>query len=276
MSDPKAPETNSSVDAIGKAITYQLPGIIKAYNSQIVPTEQAKVDASRVVSPQYSQLLSDLYKTYAPQLAQAGTNVDTQNRTANANTTANILGDQGAKTAAAYTSIEQQNNPEYYKTRALEGNKLSELLSSINLNNPNPEAERLINQENSRSGQLGNSSNTNTVANALNFGSAKAQRQSTLSNAISTATQFLQPSNNQAAQVAYGASAAPSTTNAAGNAISQFSGVTPTGQTTYDTGNNVLGAASSAQNTAMGINANRRDVIDRLNSTISPSAMPSC
>lgn len=263
MADDKAPNPNTSVDLEGKAITAQLPGIIKAYSGQILPLEQAKLGASQAVSPAYSQLMTDLYKNYAPQLAGVGSQIDQANRQANATGTTNILGDQGAKAASTYTGIDQANNPEYYKTRALESDKLGQLLNSINLNNPNPEAERLINQENQRSGNIANSNATKTLGNALSFGDQLSKRQSTLSNALGQATSFLQPSQNQSANVAAGIASAPSTAGGAANSLTQFQGVTPTGQDALNVGNNLLGAASASQLSAMNVNANRRDTLDR-------------
>lgn len=265
MADDKAPNPNTSVDLEGKAINAQLPGIIKAFGSQILPWEQSKLAATQAVSPAYSQLMTDLYKQYAPQLANTGNQIDTENRNSNATTTANILADQGAKAAGTYTSIDQANNPEYYKTRQLESDKLAQLLNSVNLNNANPEAERYINQENQRSGNVANSNATKTLSNALSFGNQMSNRQATLSNAIGQATQFLTPSKNQAASVGASVAGAPSTAGGAANSLTQFAGVTPTGSDTLATGNNVLGAASGAQLAAMNVNANRRDTLDRVN-----------
>lgn len=265
MSDSAAPTAVESTHESLQALSQYFPGLMAAYQQQIAPTEQAKLSASQQVSPQYAALLNQLYQNYAPGLAKTGSDIEQQNRLAQAATDASILKGPGADLARTYSGIDKELNPEYYKTRAAASDKLGQLLSSIDLNKPDVEAERLIGQENARTGNLGNTSNTNTVGNALQFGQAKATRQNALSNAIGQATQFLQPSSN--------ASFNPATTilnrPTSNTGLSQFGGVTPSGNEAFASGNNFLNTIGGFQNQASQINANRRDVLDRLNETTS-------
>lgn len=265
MSDSHAPTTNETTAEMIQAMTQYMPGYMAAMNKEVLPQAQADLAAAQATSPAMQQLTADLYKTYAPQFASVGRDIDTANRLQGAKTDAEILKGSGKDLARTYKEIDTELNPEYYKTRAAAGSGLEQLLGSINLNDANPEAERLINQENVRTGNLGNNSATNTVANALSFGSALNERRSQLSNAINTASAFLQPASNASFNPATAALNRPTSNTG----LSQFTGVNqPSGQA-YQSGNNLANNIAANQQTQMGINANRRDVLDRLNESTS-------
>jgi hypothetical protein len=259
--DNEAPTAVESTHESLQAMQQNLPALMQLYRNEIAPIEQAKLGASQGVSEAYQQLLADIYKKTAPQLAQTGRDIDTANRLNNANIDAQILAGPGKQLAQSYSEIDKQLNPEYYKTREATSGKLQTLLNSINLDAPNIEAERLINQENVRSGNQGNASQTNTVANALQFGNENTKRQATLSNAINTATGFMQGSSN--------AQFNPATTilnrPTSNTGVSQFGGVQQAGDQAFNSGGGLLNAISGFQNNAMQINANRRDIMDRTN-----------
>ena len=263
--DSPAPTAQESTASTIQALASNLPALMQAYSKEVGPTAQAQYNSQAQTSPEYAQLMSQLYKQYAPDLAKTGSEIDNSTRLASAKTDADILKGSGADLARTYSGIDRELNPEYYKTRELESSKLGELLGSINLNDSNPEAERLINQENARSGNTGNTSATNTVSNALDFGNAKLARTQTLSNAIGQATNFLQPSSN--------AQFNPATTilnrPTSNTGTSQFTGITPQSNTAYSAGEGLLNNVAGFQNTAANINANRRDVVDRMNEVTS-------
>lgn len=261
MGDPAAPSAPESTRETLEAMRQNLPALMQLYRSEIQPTEEAKLGASQKVSGAYQQLMADIYKNIAPQLAETGRSVDSGNRLAAAQTDAQILEGPGRALAKTYKSIDQELNPEYYKTRENAANKLASLLDANDLNRPNIEAERLVNQENVRSGNQGAGSQTNTVANALQFGNEGLKRQGALSNAINTATSFLQPASN--------AQFNPATTilnrPTSNTGVSQFGGVQQAGNEAFSSGGGLLNSVAGFQNNAMQINANRRDVIDRIN-----------
>lgn len=263
MSDNKAPSAQESTSDVLGAFTQYLPGLMQAYRSEVLPTEQANLDASKSISPQYQQLMSDLFKQFGPQLAETGSNIDTQTRKASAATDADILNTSGRDLAKTYKEIDTELNPEYYKTRADAGGKLAELLGSINLDDASPEAERLVNQENIRSGNISTPSATNTVGNALSFGKEKSDRRSQLGNAINVASSFLTPSSNAQFNPATAALNRPTSNTG----ISQFGGVTKAGDQAYTAGSGFLNNISGFQDNATQVNANRRDILDRLNET---------
>lgn len=190
-----APTAGESASDIFSAMYNYYPGLAQVYRDQLLPTAQAELKTSQAVSPAFQQLMTDLYRDQGPQLAQIGQGIDRSNRLAAAQTDADIIAGPGATTARSYQALDRELNPEFYATRAAGAGKLSELLGSINLSDPNPEAERLISQEAARSGNMASPSQTNTVANAISFGEAANNRRTNLTAAINAATNFLQPSS---------------------------------------------------------------------------------
>lgn len=260
MGDRPAPSTQESTADILKALTNNLPSLVSAYDQQAAPIANTELAVAQGVSPAYAELLNNLYKSYGPSLAQTGTQVENINRTGAAQTDLDILRGSGGDLAREAVKIDKELNPEYYATRQAEAGKLGDLLSSINLNNPNPEAERLVNQENIRSGTLNTPSTTNTVSNAISFGNEAQKRRDALTTALNAATNFLAPSQGQFNPVVTALNR-PST-NAGAN---QFAGVqNPTLGSSANIGSNFLGNISSLKGQENQINANRRDALDRV------------
>lgn len=266
FNDPPAKAVGESTkDTIG-ALVQGLPSLMQAINAQTGPSSKSDLSAATETSPGYAQLLQKLFSTYAPELAKTGSAIDNQTRLAQAQTDSDILKGPGTEMATTTQALDKQLNPEYYNTRSTESGKIAELLNSINLNNANPEAERLVNQENQRSGNTGNTNATNTVSNALSFGNENAKRTATLSSAINAATQFLQPAqNNNALNVA----TASTSKSAPTTGVSQFAGVSPTSTAGQTTGNSLLAGANSLEANAQNINANRKTLLDATTSVIS-------
>jgi hypothetical protein len=259
--DERPNTANVSAERSMQALYAYLPQIMEAYNAQAVPTEVAKLQAAQATSPAYNELLYNIYKNYAPKMAEAGSSIDRQNRIAQAKTDEDILNTSGRNLAKIYKDIDKETNPEYYKVRENTSNKLIDLLGSVNINDATPEAERLVNQESVRSGNIATPSATSTVSNALQFGNERMKRVNALSEAIGRATDFIQPSQNTQFNAATTALNKPTSNTG----LSEFGGVNKAGGENYASGNNYLNAISGFQNNAMQINANRRDVIDRIN-----------
>lgn len=268
-SDDRAPSTQESTADVIKASTANMPAFMQAMIKELGPTERGKLAAAQDVSPAWAKLTSDLYRQFAPGMAQTGSEIDRANRLSAGRTDAEILGTSGRDLSRIYKEIDTELNPEYYATRKAGADSIASLLKSINLDDASPEAERLINQENIRTGNVGNNSATNTVANALSFGSEMSGRRAQLSNAINTASAFLQPSSNSAFNPATAALSRPT-----GNTgLSEFSGVTKAGGEAFGAGQGLLGQIGGIKQAEMGINANRRDTLDRINETM--SSLPS-
>lgn len=265
MSDNYAPPAGESTAETMAALTQYLPGYMKVLNQEVLPQSLAELEAAQNISPKYQRLVTDLYKQFAPELAQTGSEVDRTTRLNTAKTDAEILAGSGKDLAKAYTEIDREQNPEYYDVRAKAASSLSDVLNSLNLSNPDPEAERLVAQESQRTGAASVPSNASTVANAMNFGSIKQGRISNLTNAINSASAFLQPASNAQFNPATAALNRP--VSSAGT--SQFGGITNPNQTAYNQGSNLMGTIAGFQSQANDINANRRDVLDRVNESVS-------
>ena len=248
MGDGAAPSVTGSMNRMTTAVEKFLPMWSDLVRGQILPTESAIAEAAMQYSPQYNQLQSDLASQYLDDLyrSQAEASVGTD---------ADMLRNYGAQMASAARAAEQAYDPAYDRVRGQSIDKLGELMGSIDLNNASPEAERMISQENQRSGTANQPSATNTVANALSFGKEMDNRRNQLSQAISVATQFL-PSvkagtfNPSAAILGRGQN-------------NMFMGVQPPSQNSFQMGQDVLNSATQLQNTKVsGDAANQEHVSD--------------
>src|ERR1044071_1933013 len=163
------PDQPSSVGGyagnIAPAYSGILPTVSGGISSTIPDLAKGELGGVSALSPGYNQLLANLFAQYGPQLAKTGSDIENISRKGAANTDLGILSGAGGLAARQGETLSRELNPEFYKTRAETSNKLSELLGSINLNNANPEAERLVSQEAERSGNLATPSATGTVAN---------------------------------------------------------------------------------------------------------------
>ena len=264
---PDVPSAGESASDMFSAIYDYYPLLSRVFREDMPKMAQAELQTAQQVSPAYQQLATDLYKQFGPQLAQVGQGIDASNRLAAANADVNILQGPGKQLAQTYKEIDQGLNPEYYQVREQNANKLEELLGSINLNDANPEAERLISQENARSGNLSTPSATGTVSNALSFGDAMNGRRAALSSAINAATSFLQPASSASAfNPATTALQRPTSNTGA----SEFAGVnSQAGQSALTQGQNYtnqIGTLQQGRNQAL---ANQRDALDRVHEGLS-------
>ena len=272
MGDPRAQTAQYQSGAAASSLTNVLPSILQAITGSTPALAQSTLAGAQGVSPGYNQLLTNLYQQFAPQLAKTGSQVENISRTGAANTDVNILGGAGGAAAKQGEALNRQFNPEFYKTRSAASGKLGELLSSINLGNANPEAERLVGQESARTGNLASPSATGTVANALSFGNELQKRRNALGQALGTASGFLPASQSQFGQnIALGSIGRPATNTG----LNQFAGVQGAGLGTQAQGlasGIYSGNLGAAQNTA-NIEANRRDILDRVqeSAAVSPN-----
>lgn len=266
MSSPNAPSAGESTEqSLGAVIKY-LPAFQELLNKNLKPTAEAEYGVAETVSPKYQKLMTDLYARYGPELARIGADVDRISRTEGARTDAALVEGPGRDLARAYDKTDRELNPEYYNIRSQAGSSLGQLLSGINIDDAGPEAERLINQENIRSGTAAAPSATTTVGNALQFGNERIKRMGVLSNAIAQANQYMPAAQNQGFNSATAILNRP--TSNTGQA--QFGGVQQgAGSSANATGQGLFNNVAGFQNNAAQINANRRDVLDRLNETTS-------
>jgi len=262
MADPQAKSGTGLSSEVIQSVMQNLPEYMKVINQQQLPEAQSNLATQQAIAPQYQKLMSDLYEQYGPQLAKTGSNIDTISRTGSAEGDVSLLKGAGAEAATGVSNLDKQLNSEYYKTRSAEAGKLGELLGSINLNNANPEAERLISQENQRSGNATVPSATGTVSNALSFGNELQKRRDALGSAINSASSFLAPASGtfNTANIALGKG--PTNTG-----LTNFAGVKDSPNTAATTADSLKGTTAGLVGQQQDINAQRRDLLDRLNET---------
>jgi len=239
--------SKKSADSVGNSIqqmmtqmNQQLPEYRELLTDQILPTEAAISEATQQYSPEYNELQAQLAEDYLPRLAQA--QAESQ-----VGTDASMLRQFGPEMARLAAEIETEYDPSFSKVKGEASDKLSELLGDINLDDPNIEAERLISQENQRSGTANQPSATSTVANALSFGREANTRRNQLSQAINTASQFLPATRN--------AQFNPVATTAGRGQNSFFIGAQPPSQAGFQMGSEFLNILQGLQSTKMMANA---------------------
>lgn len=260
MCDPAPPSTGESTDQILASFAQRLPQVMAAMNSQVGPQAQAQLTTAQNITPKYAELLNSTYADSAPKLANIGADVERINRTGAANTDLEILKGSGGQLVTEAQKLDRQLNPEFYKIREGASDKLGQLLGSIDLNNANPEAERLVNQENLRSGTSNIPSSTNTVSNALQFGDQLQKRRDALGQALGVATNLLQPVQGQFNPVQTALNRPSQNTG-----VNQFAGVKDAGDQAYQSGNNFLNNVTSTRQQEVGGIMQQRGVIDMIN-----------
>ncbi len=261
--DPEPRSGNILTSETIQNIIKNLPAYMEVVNSQIAPEARAKLASEKEISPQYQELLTSLYEQFAPRLAKAGAVAEGESRKGSAATDVELLGGSGGRTVRELSALDKEVNPEYYATRAAGANKLGQLLGSIDLNAPNIEAERLVSQEASRSGNAAVPSATGTVSNALSFGNELQKRRDALGQAINIASGFLAPASGtfNTANIALGKG--PTNTG-----LTNFAGVKDTTSSAGATAGGLLGVGAGLVGQEQDIEAQRRDWVDRINESI--------
>jgi hypothetical protein len=223
------------------AMEALFPSLANLIAGQMIPQQQAALAAAQATSDPYAQLMTDLYKKFAPQLAGLGNDVNRTTMMGTAQNQADVLKGPGKDLTSAANALLQQTNPEYYKQRAGTSNQLDQLYSSIdNMMNgglsttENREISQGLAQEGNQRGTTNAPSNVATVGNAMRYGQAGTARtlasQSNLTSAIQAANQFLPQS-----QVAFNPIAQATGMNMNNPGSNQFTGINNGAQNAYGT-----------------------------------------
>lgn len=271
--DPAAETSSEGSSAITNAIIQDLPRYMEVVNRLSLPRAQAELGVAQAVSPDYQKLLNQLYAQYAPGLSATGSAIDAQNRLAQAEADRQLLtGGSALAIGKGARDLERVIDPEFYAVQDANIDKVGQLLGSIDLNSPNIEAERLINQENMRAGTDLVPSATNTVANALSFGNEQQKRRDALSRAVATASAVLGNTKTtfNPTQTLINR---PATVGGAANALTQFGGVTNPSGAVDASGAELQQGLFGTKTAEMDINSQRRDSFDRLKSIFMPDSV---
>jgi hypothetical protein len=272
--DPQTQPAGESTGSMLEAYTQYFPELMKISSQNILPTELAKVEASKQTAPGYAQLQKQLYDDYGPLMADTANRIASQQAKSQAQTDLDILRGTGKDLVSAGVDAQKVADPEYYGTRSRVSSGLGQLMDSIDLSGKasggeTEEMNRALAQEGSRRGTLNTPSMTEALGNALTFGQAQTARQDKakgqLGAAIGLGTGFLPAAQSgvDAFKVATGKTSMPN----AGD--SKFQGVNQgIGSETFGAGNNFFNNLSSIKQTEMDINSKRRDSLDRVNEVI--------
>jgi len=270
MGDDPAPSASETTGEMLKAFTEFLPALMKTVNAQLLPSELAKLDTSRVTSPGFAQLNLDMSEEFLPQLNELGSQIAIDNQRRQAEGEAAVLGGAGRDVVERGMELERLADPEFFAIREQMGDQFSDLLNGGLTGGENAEIERAVAQDRGRLGLGGVNTGTGTVQAAQQFGKAAGDK---LRNTIAQATQFLQQSRTGIDPFleATGRSARANVGN------SNFMGAqTNVGQNAVALGSQFLGETGQNARQTNEINANRTTGIDRAISGISAagSLMP--
>lgn len=250
MGDPAAPSASETTAQMMQGYAQNLEPLLRVTNRNILPTEQAQLDAQRQLAPQQNQLELDIAKEFGPQFANARAASDLS-----------VLQGPGRDLAREATAVAREADPEYYKGREIGLKAMEQLFGSLDdpsgglSGSERAEVERSMNRDNAARGN-NNPTAIGTIENAMKFGAAgdarKANKQQRVANALGVASGFLPAAQSKV-----------DTFQVVTGRPSQQPGVAPVGQNTYQFGSQLLGQAGANAQQTNSINANRRSGLDK-------------
>jgi hypothetical protein len=265
------PGGSETTDAMMAAMIKNLPDLTRVTGENILPLEQAKLNAARSIAPQENQLALDLYAKYGPALNALGADIMRQNQMAAVGADAAAM--QKAQESGLIEkslALQREADPEYYKNRALIADKQAKLLAASGDGGLTPtemeEVARGLSRTNVRGGVNDLGSPTAAVQNALQFGSAGQARRNNLAQILSSTAQTLPAmrSNFDPFQVSTGRSAFSGNL---GESKFQSADTRGIGQNTLGLSQNLLSQAGENQRLSQNLNAQRRSGLDVFNQT---------
>lgn len=165
-----------------------LPRMLQTYGQNILPYEQAELNARKVIEPQEMQMVLDNYKKFGGQFNEMGTKQLTDNARALATAESETLAGPGAKLIDQALASQRLADPEYFRQREAVASGYNNLLA--NLSGTNDSVQEEMARGLARSNPY-DRSNTRLLANAMQFGNQGLQQQNVLSQALGQASQAL-------------------------------------------------------------------------------------
>lgn len=269
--DPAPQSGGESTDAMMAALIKNLPGLTRVTGENILPLEQAKLDASKIITPQENKLAADTYAEYGPLLNEIGNRISKANQLAAVGADAETLAKaQETGLVDKALNLQKQADPEFYKMREQVAARSGSLLDSMGDGSLSPteleEIARGINRTNVNAGVNDVGSPTAAVRNALQFGSAGAARKNNLAQVLASTAGALQSTRSgfDPFQVATGRTAFSGNT---GENKFQANNTQALGQSTLGLSNNLLSQAGENQRLSQNLNSQRRSSLDVFNQT---------
>ena len=262
-----------TTDSMMQGYVKNLDDFIAATTRNILPSEQATLDAKRVINPQQQQLDYDIASKYLPLFTQLGLDQQNQeNMGRTANDTA-LLNGPGKALVQANLDAQKIADPEFFANRARTGDKLGLLLDT--LDDPNEglngseraEIERSLARDNQAKG-LETPTNMSAVSNAMNFGAAGAARkqskQDAINKAMASAAQTL-PQLRSGVDVLQLTTNRPSQVN---QGVGRFGENKEVGQTALGLGSQLMNQVGQNARQTADINSKKRTAFDSVMQTM--------
>lgn len=194
MGDDYESKPGETTAQMMQGMTQNLPSLMEIINAEITPNELAQLQASQAVSPGYSELQTQLYRDYAPELAEIGSDIRNQSMMDQASGELAVMQGPGRELVEEGLDIQRLADPEYFATREATGNAIIDMFDNAGLTGGEIEAiNRSVNQQNIGRGLYDTPTMTNVVTNAQQYGNAANQK---MQQAIAQATSFLPTSQS--------------------------------------------------------------------------------
>lgn len=274
-SDPAAPAPQESTAEMLQAYTQAFPDLLKVTNAGQVGSAQAQLAANQATAPGLAALQAQIYQAFGPQMAQTANQIAAEQAQSQAASDLAVQRGTGQDLVKSAVETQKLADPEYYKAREITGNRLGDLLGSIDLNGKlsggeNEAISRGLAQSNQARGTAQAPSQTDVVSNAMTYGGAQRDRENQSKDQL---TQALQVANGALPALKSGVDTFQVSTGRSSGVNagdSKFTGVdTSLGNGAQSLGNNLLQQTSALTQQKNDINANRRDQLDRFNQTFS-------
>ena len=232
------------MDSVLKSLQANYPGVIQAISGQqpAVARQQAEIDAA--VSPIYAQSQADMYKQFAPGMAQTGNEIERINQLASAGREAEIAGGIGGDLVGYADEFQRQLDPEFYAQREQIAAGQNKLLGSMDPTQLSGSERAEVERGIGRMGAVNPNATANTAANAMTFGTKLQEKQNNFSNVLAQASASLPAMRS--GMTGFEVATRRALTPNQGQAL--FTGVQQnTGQNAWNTGNNFMNQATQLQ-----------------------------
>lgn len=261
-----------------QAYQNYIPGVGNATASAIPGIANAQLDATKGTQAGYDQLNLDELNKYGVPLANAGAAVTNANALAGAKTNLDQINGAGGDAARAAVNLNRSANPDYYAAQDAASKGAAAGVNAINLNGlslgEQAATERGNNQNLSGTGNLGLLNNTNTIANALNFGGAFNSKLGLMNNAVGAASNAANSAAGNggvnAANIALGQPNVSAQNNFGTGTFTNSNAGTQNaaGSNAFGLGTSLLGNMTSTNNT------NLQGAFSRANANVSSNYIP--
>jgi hypothetical protein len=266
--DAPRPTTETTASMM-QAVIENLPKYLDVNIGQLPKLEQAFLDSNARTADQSNQQNLDVFKRYAPEYNQIGSDIMEQNALNQAKSDAKVVSGPGRELVSEAYETSQIFDKPWYDAREADSKAVMDLLASIDINKlsggERSEMERSLAREGNRRGTGTSPSNIETLAAANQTGTAMQAKRDSLASAISVANNFLGTSKSgvDAFQVATGRPSAVNQGEGKGGSADN-SAASKAAANVFDSSNAILGQAGNIANTTLGIEADRRDSLDRV------------